>query len=153
MESYLKTKLKLILVAPHFSISQFYISVKIIFVVYIILLTDEDSHNKVIIIVFHSWISKRPFEWNKSHKITLIWNSYKIIWTCWECTSIFNKHFRRFIRKNINFRGITLTSLDYIPILCSNEVSYKRSNINISNPLTAQISNLVWVTSTKRPWK
>ena len=144
MESHLETKLKLILVVPDFSISKFCITVKVC-VVYIILLTEEESNSKVISAMFHSWISERPFEQNKSHKITITCNSFNIVWTYWECTSRFSKHFTHYIRRNINFRGITFTLLDHVLILpWSNEVSYKRSSINTTNPLTAQVSSSVW---------
>jgi hypothetical protein len=53
MESHLETKSKLILVVPDFSISKFCTTVKV-FVVYIILLTEEETHSKVISAVFHS---------------------------------------------------------------------------------------------------
>lgn len=77
MEPYLETKLKWILVVPDFSISKFCITVKV-FVVYIVFLTEEESHSKVISAVFHSWLSERPFEQKKSHKITITCNSYKM---------------------------------------------------------------------------
>jgi len=57
VESHLETKLKLILDVPDFSISEFCISVKV-FVVHIILLTEEESHSKVISAVFYSKYQK-----------------------------------------------------------------------------------------------
>jgi hypothetical protein len=142
VESHLETKLKLTLVVPYFSISKLCISVKV-FVVYIILLTEEESHSNQCSVSFR--ILERPLEQNKSHKITIICNSHKIVWTYWVCTSRFSKHFRHYIRRNINFRGITLTLLDHIHILpWYNEVSYKSSSINTTNPLTAQLSTSVW---------
>jgi len=49
--------LKLILVVPDFSISKFCVSVKV-FVVHVLVVTEEESHSKVISAVFHSEYQK-----------------------------------------------------------------------------------------------